>query len=188
MRARQETSNLALPTLHPSLTRWGFLLPIPSPRLTVAFMALFTAQNAREMALRSHLARKAPPEPTEPPAEAPQPAEAYVARQLSRTRKQIDLLNDRLDDPKLDWKAVKAIADAKARLYEIEAALAGRPKPGNLKPTAPARPRRYAVQEQATESPAAPPGASQAPSCGVDTTANSVQVPPTSLDGTQAQK
>jgi hypothetical protein len=62
-------------------------------------------------------------------------AENYVGIQLTRTRKQIEICNDLLEDPGLDWKARKATADAKARLYEIEAALANRPKPGAFRPS-----------------------------------------------------
>lgn len=118
----------------------------------------FTAETAREMSAKANQARwdkwrakqasrKAEAESHAIP--APKmgelqgiPADEYTAQQLVRTRKQIDLLNDMLEDPELDWKARKAAADAKGRLYEIEAALANRPGPGNRRPTPEPRSRR----------------------------------------------
>lgn len=116
-----------------------------------AAVPFINSSNARALALLSWANRKAKaaakPPPCSPVLPAVVPAEEYVSKQLLRTRKQIDLLNDRLDDPGLDWKAVKAIADAKARLYDIEAALANRPKPGMLRPVAQrAGKRNYASQ------------------------------------------
>lgn len=99
-------------------------------------MPVFTRENAREYARKGNIARWHTPKPPEPPPRPEPPLADYVAAQLARTRKQIEICNDILEDPATDWKARKATADAKARLYEIEAALAGRPKPGMLRPVA----------------------------------------------------
>lgn len=96
-----------------------------TPEAAKAASILASEARTRNATLRKHGITEVAPDP-----------DLYVTRQLARTRKQIDVLNDMLEGGELDPKNLKAIADAKARLYEIEAALANRPKPGQLRPTA----------------------------------------------------
>lgn len=124
-----------------------------TPDQAKAAAALATAKRVQAAKDRRN-GKTAMPQMPEP---LPQvPPETYVSQQLSRTRKQIDLVNDMLEDPGVDWKARKALADAKARLYEIEAALAGRPKPGQLRPQA-ERPRRQVPSDYGPVTPPASP-------------------------------
>ncbi len=104
---------------------------MPRHLWTASEAKAFASAGARAKNAKCKLAKEAAIEPP------PLPPDEYVASQLSRTRKQIDLLNARLESPGVDWKEVKALSDAKARLYDIEAALAGRPKPGQLRPASP---------------------------------------------------
>jgi hypothetical protein len=105
-------------------------------------MACFTAANAREMAARSHEARRerslmAENDPTTT-ANVPD----YVAQRLVRVRKQLDRL-DRLIMTVEDPQKLDRLASAQARLAEQERILDGRPLPGSLKPKPPKPPLRY---------------------------------------------
>lgn len=64
--------------------------------------------------------------------------DAYRLERLTRTRKQLEQLDEQLEGES-DPKAVKAIADAIARLSEVERILAGRPLPGSHRPSSPKR-------------------------------------------------
>lgn len=77
--------------------------------------------------------------PAEPKAK-PLPHEIFTSRQLSRVRKQIDLLNDKLESAE-SAQDIDRLASAIARLSERERQLANRPLPGSYKPIA-ARPKR----------------------------------------------
>ena len=72
------------------------------------------------------------------PANAP---DDCVQRQIERVRKQVQLLQDRLEAQtgadELDAAALDRIASAIARLSELERQLSGRPLPGSLRPQPP---------------------------------------------------
>lgn len=104
----------------------------------------FTRENARAMALRAQEVLKAKkakrlallnaPEPE------PLPADKYVEQRIARTRAQIEKLDTRLATCR-DPKAIKFLADAIAKLAELERVLSGRPLPGQLRPSGP-KPRK----------------------------------------------
>ena len=102
--------------------------------------ALFTSENAAEMAHRAAIARKRNFE-AEQLRRAHRMLEAasiksndeFIAAKLTRVRAQIALLDDKLESSK-DPKDMKMCADALARLYEVESYLSGRPKPGSRRP------------------------------------------------------
>ena len=98
-------------------------------------MALFTRENAREMALRGNQIRWSP---KPPPAIDPQLADLvtspdYNQRRLARTRMQIDALSTMLEDEE-EPQSIDRLASAIARLSVIEQQLSGRPLPGTLQP------------------------------------------------------
>src|SRR4051794_21661226 len=87
----------------------------------------FTTANAREMAARSHAARKAAALAPQP---EPQSSDEYVANRITSARAQIDRLTAqarKVTDP-LDSER---LARAVAQWSEIERILAGRPLPGS---------------------------------------------------------
>lgn len=109
-------------------------------------MPQFSPANAREMAARSHAARKkrtierdAAQNLAEPVsqtiADQPKPDE-FIARRLARVRKQLrridDLLDTETDPAKLD-----KLASASSRLAEQERVLSDRPLPGSRRPPTP---------------------------------------------------
>lgn len=100
-------------------------------------MACFTAANAREMAARSHEARRerevAFPQPTLQT--APQ-LSSYVAKRLARVRRHLDRL-DELMMTETDPQKLDRLASAQARLAEQERILDGPPLPGSLRPKPP---------------------------------------------------
>jgi hypothetical protein len=102
-------------------------------------MACFTATNAREMAARSHEARRERQSAQENAPEGPDLS--YPERRLARVRKQIDLLDKHLDkllrEEKVDEQAVERAARASSALSELEQKLDGRPNPGSLRPKPP---------------------------------------------------
>ena len=61
------------------------------------------------------------------------PDEEYRLKRLIRTREQLEMLDRQLDG-ETDPKHVKSLADAIARLSEVERNLAGRPLPGSRRP------------------------------------------------------
>ena len=112
----------------------------------------------------------------------------YVDHRVTRTRKQIALIEDRIlqCSQNGDSKKAKEWGDTLARLNEIERQLAGRPMPGSLKPQ---QPRRNSASSepipepiQAAPMPVAPvaPAPAKTPqarlNCGVAPTMYSVQL------------
>ncbi len=113
-------------------------------------MGRITVANAKEMAARSHAARRmrlAREElATEPLPQAAQSGtsgadDSYVARRLLRVRGQISKLDDMLEKER-DPLKIDKLCSAIARLAELERHLAGRPLPGSRRPSCkPERPR-----------------------------------------------
>lgn len=108
-------------------------------------MACFTAQNARQMAAKSHVARRqrlnsaalaGETFPQTPRTDAQESAPDYLRPRLDRTRAQLERLRDNLDGAldKKDPRAVKDYAEALMRLEEIERRLSGRPLVASRKP------------------------------------------------------
>lgn len=123
----------------------------------------FTAANAQQMAAKGHegrrerkrlreLAEKTGEQPTN---SSSVNSDGYVVKQLFRTRKQIEMLNRQLESAP-DHRAVKSIADALARLTEIERILAGRPLPGSHRPKT-VRSRSTSIPQEPTEAPVSTP-------------------------------
>jgi hypothetical protein len=112
-------------------------------------MARFTAANAREMAARSHEARRLRPASGKPAGEfSPQSpqmyplqaADSYVSERLSCVRLQLDRVDGMMMTEK-DPQKLDRLASAQARLAEQERILNGRPLPGSMRP----RPERRQV-------------------------------------------
>lgn len=112
-------------------------------------VTLFTKETARAAALRSHEVRLANKRAAAlrkaelereilAAALKPLPADQYVAQRLARVRAQLDRLDTMLLE-ELDPQRLDRLAAASARLSEIERQLAGRPGPGQFRPTAPRR-------------------------------------------------
>lgn len=107
-------------------------------------MARFTAANAREMAAKSHAARRQRLASGEPTAESdmqmphtgPHGAlDSYVARRLARVRRQLDSVDAAIEKSiGDDSKRLKELTDAQMRLAEQERQLSGRPLPGSRRP------------------------------------------------------
>jgi hypothetical protein len=110
----------------------------------------FTADNAREMALRSAESRRAAAASPEAVLRAGQArvsaetADRYVAKRIVQVRRQIEGLNERLEAA-VDPKDIKALCDAISKLAELERVLAGRPLPGQRRPGKDAPARRPAT-------------------------------------------
>ncbi len=107
-------------------------------------MALFTPQNAREMAARSNAAIAARKQAMRDAVEiaVSSPAIDFAQRTLARVRLQMDRLSDEIDKEITgESKRLKELTDAYARLAEQEQKLAGRPNPGSRKP-APDKPAK----------------------------------------------
>lgn len=90
------------------------------------------AEKGKELALAHALQEK--------PAPAIEPEEQYRLARLARTREQIEQLDKQLE-AETDPKAIKSLADALARMVDVEFALAKRPKPAAYR-TAPEKPKR----------------------------------------------
>jgi hypothetical protein len=99
-------------------------------------MARITAANAREMAAKSHEARRQREAvrrmPPQPPQATAQLAD-YVGERLVRVRVQLDRL-DKLMMTESDPQKLDRLASAQARLSEQERILDGRPLPGSRRP------------------------------------------------------
>jgi hypothetical protein len=112
-------------------------------------MPLFTAANAREMAARSHAARReramereaAKAIAPEFPQTNPQKNDdaLFIAKRLARVRMQLDRL-DGMIEKETDPMKLDRLASAIARLAEQERLLAGRPMPGSYRPKKPSKP------------------------------------------------
>lgn len=141
-------------------------------------MPFITKDNAKELSRLALLAKQAnPPLRTSYNGNGHQNGQSlhdpYSNRRLSRTRKQIDLLDNRIEEEiaktDCDGQRVDRLASALARLSEIERQLANRPLPGSLKPTAERRqPRPYTVEPREAPQPiAVPPQQPSAPAADV---------------------
>lgn len=101
-------------------------------------MPLFTAENAATHGRNGGLARarnyEAQRQAEYTRDNTPLEPDRFVASQLTRTRAQIEQLNEQFESS-TDPKELKALADALARLCEIERVLDGRPLPGSRKPS-----------------------------------------------------
>lgn len=123
----------------------------------------FTSANAKQMAARGHEGRRerkrlrelAETTGEQPTSQNSANSDGYVVKQLFRTRKQVEMLNRQLESAP-DHRAVKSIADALARLTEIERILAGRPLPGSHRPKA-VRARSAPTPQEPTEAPVSTP-------------------------------
>jgi hypothetical protein len=129
---------------------------------------LFTRETASLMGQRSWAAKQARREAQRSALVVSQPfaTDVYVSEELTRTRKQISLLNDILEDRATGWRERKAAAEAKDRLTKIEFGLSGRPWPGNRRPGPDRSPKQAVVEclPQAPPSlPALPPPAQDPP-------------------------
>lgn len=116
-------------------------------------MPRITTANAREMAAKSHAARRqrlasvtpaAETIPQTPQLNVLQAADPYVNARLARVRLQLARLDDLLDSES-DPQKIDRLASASARLAEQERQLANRPLPGSRKPAAerPTAPSRW---------------------------------------------
>lgn len=111
-------------------------------------MALFTKENAGEMARRATAARianmMAPdpiPEPARnaiPDAES-SPEDDFRKETLARVREHLKALSAKmdaeLDKPKINTKSLRDLTDAISKLETVEQRLSNRPAPGSLRPT-----------------------------------------------------
>jgi len=110
---------------------------------------MWTAEQARAMSRKgaeaSVKSRKLNP-PKRPPKPQPTETDPFTARRLARVRQQLERVDKMLltetDPAKLD-----RLAAASMRLSDQEFALANRPKPGQLRPTAQSKPRRAYSQQ-----------------------------------------
>jgi hypothetical protein len=112
-------------------------------------MAVISTANAREMAAKSHAARRQraaqAAQRATPTVQMPPVADGFVAERLSRTREHIEQLN-RLFAVCSDPHKLDRLASAISRMSEIERVLAGRPLPGSFRPARiKARPTMVAV-------------------------------------------
>ena len=112
-------------------------------------MALFTPQTAREAAAKSHEARRKADQEralilASPPQVAVELVKDCLPQRLDRTRKQIELLDEMIDQAD-DADVLDALTRSKERLFRMWAHMAGIPGPGNLKPTQPRQTRPQAL-------------------------------------------
>lgn len=110
-------------------------------------MPVFTAETARIAAKLSHAptsARNRPAIQSLPEPQQTQPAanpadDGYSLQVLTRTRRQLDLVAERileeLQRNKPDSRRLRDLSDAQRHLAEQERILAGRPMPGSLRPS-----------------------------------------------------
>lgn len=116
-------------------------------------MALISdPQVARELAAKSHEARRRNKELREQAAAEPQPvpqnpSESYVDKRLIRVRAQIDMLSDMLEAEE-DPAKIDRLANAITRLSGLEREYANRPLPGTLKPSSTPRQPRPRIEPQ----------------------------------------
>ena len=101
----------------------------------------FSRENARELAIKGNLARKRKREAelarlAQKDALADlEPEEKHRLRRVARTREHIERL-DRMLARCNEPKDLKAIADALAKMEEVERVLSNRPLPGSRRPKA----------------------------------------------------
>ena len=126
-------------------------------------MPRWTPEQAREMARLGNIARwsrwraakAAAANPLPEPAEPLDSPESYAARRLSHVREQLDRVTSLLAKS-TDALEVERYARALAALSSQEFALAGRPLPGSLRPTAAAA-RKSADYRGTLSAPVSPP-------------------------------
>ena len=112
-------------------------------------MPFINATNAKELSklgVQARLTKRTNPEPM--PTIGPKldlTIDHYLAKRLTRTRKQIDALCSLIDN-ETDPQKLDRLASALARLSEIERQLANRPLPGSFKPTAIRAPKPTQVE------------------------------------------
>jgi hypothetical protein len=100
-------------------------------------MARFDSANAREMAAKSHAARRGRKSMRETPPQSPQAdpqIDGYVGERLAHAREEIKRLCDLLAATK-GAQDCERLSRAIACWSEIERKLAGRPDPGTYRPT-----------------------------------------------------
>jgi len=168
---------------------------------------MFTAANAKELALKSWAPDSArfdpkpvPPDPvdlvTRALQRALQPADSIPATaELVRVSKRLDQLNQAMDDDDLDPKQWDMLTRAYDRVFKAWMVLSGTPGSGQRKP-APmrtARTQAYPSPEVLPEPlPASPPIVPSAPrpnaGCGVQAPTSSVPVQPIEPPTPQAQQ
>lgn len=129
---------------------------------------LFSTANARQMAARSHEARRLRLAQAESHADSPTAGRApvtdsYLLQRLARVREQLRRLDDWISEElkaktadgqprQPDGQRIDRLAAASARLTEIERTLAGRPLPGSLRPREPrSRPGPWSSAEPLEE-------------------------------------
>ena len=100
-----------------------------------------STEKARLALIDDLLAKAA--QPVAPPPVQPD-QEAYLASRLARIRKQLDLIDTRIEQEAskatCDGQLINWLCSAQERLAEQERITAGRPGPGTLKPSQPAKP------------------------------------------------
>lgn len=115
-------------------------------------MPFITAENAAELARKSHEAKRAKAERVQAEVnealkqQVATDSTDFISQRLSRVRAQLvrlDALASQEDDP----KRIREYADATSRLQEQERQLAGRPLPGTLKPSSKPQTRAPAVPQ-----------------------------------------
>jgi len=122
-------------------------------------MLIADSQTARELAAKSHEARrrnKALREQAdnESQPEPQLPAQSYVDTRLIRVRAQIDMLSDMLESEQ-DPQKIDRLANAITRLSGLEREYANRPLPGTLKPSSkPSQSRPRTIEPTAIPQPA----------------------------------
>jgi len=125
-------------------------------------MLIADSQTARELAAKSHEARRrnkelrelAELEEQNKALMAPQTTpETYVDKRLIRVRAQIDMLSDMLE-AELDPQKIDRLANAITRLSGLEREYANRPLPGTLKPSSkPSQARPRTIEPTAIPTP-----------------------------------
>lgn len=118
-------------------------------------MALFTKENAAEMARRSALARETLKARAADPTNEPHEADEFRRMRLSRVRAQLNALDkamaDELAKDKLDASKLDRLASAAIRLNEQERQLSNRSLPPTLKANAVAARARRSVPDPQPE-------------------------------------
>ena len=125
-------------------------------------MLIADSQTARELAAKSHEARRrnkelrelAELEEQNKALMVPQTSsESYVDKRLTRVRAQIDMLSDMLEAEQ-DPQKIDRLANAITRLSGLEREYANRPLPGTLKPSSkPTQTRPRTVEPTAIPQP-----------------------------------
>lgn len=98
---------------------------------------LFTHDNAREMARRSNAVQRERKREAKLPLTTGDYADTHVAQRLARVRKQLALVDSRIEREAkkegADGQLLNWLCAAQERLNDQEFALSARPKPGNMR-------------------------------------------------------